>query len=67
MFYRLLPYALAMGSKTNMEFRKTNEEFPQLYIGKNFTNQKSLTPLGNKLVIAGALVQHAKYCTRAGQ
>ena len=28
---------------------------------KNLTNQKSLTSLGNKLVIAGALVQHAKY------
>ena len=32
-------------------------------LGENLSNQKSLTSLGNKLVIAGALVQHAKYCT----
>ncbi len=39
-----------------MEFSKTNEF--SLLLGKNLTNQKSLTSLGSKLVIAGALVQY---------
>ncbi len=45
-------------SKTN-EFTKTPTQNTYLLLQKNLTNQKSLMSLGNKLVIAGTLVQHA--------
>ncbi len=44
-----------------MKFSKTNEYTKTQVF--HMTSQKSLTSLGNRLVIAGALVQHAIYCT----
>ena len=58
--------ALVVGIKTKNFLGNSyiNESFKThvyyyTFVGKNLTNQKSLTSLGNRLVIAGALVQHA--------